>query len=221
MKNKQPTDSQGKWVVQTARAKGVSLEEFQAAQDDGSFGRYIESLKGRKVRGYVPISEARIAELTELATKVGARIHILRRVRIKRDCEWQEAVNTAGLNTPEHYNVRKVGSLYLPNGMGEVEKDLVMLNYPQGGSWDKALAWGQAAKLKKTVPREVFAVGGQFPTLYNNLGTDQMYTVATTECLFEGSRQACFVWWVVSGREAGLLWVSYFGVALVWFVFSE
>lgn len=151
----------------------------------------------------------------------GARIHILR-VTVKLDEQWQEAVNAAGPNTPSDYNVRKVGGLYVPTGTGEEEQKHILLNYPNGdGSWDIALSWAESKGLKKTVPREVFAIGKQHPGLHRALGVNPMYMVATTECTFGGRRRACCVWWSDSGREADLPWVRDFGLACDWFSFRE
>ena len=164
---------------------------------------------------------------TNFAPPLGARLHT---VRVKYDPSrpWQEAVNAAGPNTPSDYNVRKVGELYLPtcgrNSAEEklVEVELIMLNYLNGGGgWDKALAWGQTAGLKQTSPREVFAIGEQHPRLHKTLKVNPMYAVATTECSFDGRRQACRVWWCDSGRWAFLRWVSCFVGSDGWFVFRK
>lgn len=151
----------------------------------------------------------------------GARIHTLR-VRTKLDSEWQAAINAAGPNTPDHYNVRRVEDQYAPTGTGHVVEEFILLNYPNGdGSWGKALAWAKAKDLKNTDPRRVFAVGKEHPTLHTELGCDPMYVVATTECTFEGDHSACYVWWNGSKREANLNWVSNFGNSNDWFAFRN
>ena len=151
----------------------------------------------------------------------GARIHTVR-VKVKLDRPWQDAVNAAGPNPPDNYNVRKVGDLYLSTGTEEVEEDLIMVNYQKGdGNWDKALAWAQTQGLEKTVPREVFAIGEQHPKLHEQLGINPMYAVATTECTFAGNRDACYVWWGGSNRLVDLGGVIRFGNANGWFVFRK
>lgn len=187
-----------------ANEKQVGRARFQQAIDDGSFGRFLDSLK---------------VELTDIEAPKGARVHILE-VEVEQDREWQAAVNAAGPNTPNDYNVRKVGDLYAPVGKGKVKEKLILLNFPNG-NWDKAIAWAEAKGLKRTHPREAFAIGEQHPKLHEQLGQNPMYAVATTDCSFGGGRRACCVWWSDSERGADLRWVEFFGRAYVWFVFRK
>jgi len=215
------TVAQAEGLRKVANDKKVGRALFQKALDNGSFACFLDSLT-RPTN--TPLSDKRIAKLTKLATAVGARIHILRRVRVQQDRDWQESINLAGPNTPMNYNVRKpeVSDQYQPVSKKTVEKDIVLLNYPKGdGNWDKATVWGQNASLKSTNPREVNAVGEQYPTLHNTLGQNPMYVVAPMECSFGGNRRACCVWWNGSGREARLDWVGNFDDADDWFAFSE
>lgn len=222
--HKPVTTEQLEAVRKMAKEKGIGCALFQKAHDSGSLSCYLDSLKADEEMEYTPISDERIAELTNKAAAVGARIHVLRRVRIQQDREWQEAINLAGPDTPSDYNVRKgeVSGQYQPVAKKVVEKDIVLLNYSKGdGNCDKATAWGKDALLKNTNPREVFAIGEQHPTLHHTLGQNPMYVVAPTECSFEGFRLACSVWWDASARRAYLLWVGRFGLARGWFAFSE
>ncbi len=225
MSYKPVTTPQTENLRKVANDKKVGRALFQQALDNGSFARFLDSLKADEQTGYTPLSDERIAELTKKAASVGARIHVLRRVRVQQDREWQEAINLAGPNTPMDYNVRKpeVSAQYQPVSKVMVEKDIVLLNYSKGdGNWDKALAWGKEAVLKSTNPREVFAIGAQHPTLHTTIGQNPMYVVAPTECAFEGYRYACYVWWHDSDREAPLGWVSrFFDHSGGWFAFSE
>lgn len=151
----------------------------------------------------------------------GGRIHTVR-IKVALNRPWLEAVNTAGPDTPDNYNVRKVGDLYLPTGTGVIEEDLILLNYPAGdGSWEKALAWADQFRLRKTDPRRVFAIGEGHPNFHKEVGIDPTYVVATEECSFVGRRQACVVWWSGSERRARLDWVSRCGYAHAWFAFRK
>lgn len=225
MSSKKPvTTAQLEAVRKMAKEKGIGRALFQKAHDSGSLSRYLDSLKADEEMGYTPLSDARIAELTAKAAGIGARIHVLRRVRVQQDREWQAAINLAGPNTPMGYNVRKteVSEQYQPVSKATVEKDIVLLNYPKGdGNWDKATAWGKEAVLKNTNPREVFAIGEQHPTLHNTLGQNPMYVVAPTECAFGGHRYACYVWWHGAARRVNLRGVSSFVNSNDWFAFSE
>ena len=218
------TVAQTEGLRKVANDKKVGLALFQQALDNGSFARFLDSLKADEQMEYTPLSDERIAELTKLATDAGARIHVLRRVRVQQDRDWQDSINLAGQNTPMNYNVRKpeVSAQYPPVSKKTVEKDIVLLNYPKGdGNWDKATTWGQSTSLKVTNPREVNAIGEQYPTLHNTLGQNPMYVVAPMECTFDGNRIACSVWWIDSNRKAHLFWVSNFDYAFGWFAFSE
>lgn len=174
--------------------------------------------------GYVPLRDARIEELTKLAQKVGARIRILRRVRVKQDREWQEVVNLAGPNAPDHHYVRKlqVSCQYQPISNKVVEKDIVLLNYPKdNGNLDMAVAWSTEAKVNSANPREVTSVVEQNPNLHTLLGQKVVYLVSPTECTFGGGRRAFYVWLRDSNREAALIWIGHMAYRNDWFAFCE
>jgi len=204
-KNTLVTSNQTDAVRDMANAKGVTRAQFQVAQDDGRFARFLDTLK---------------VDLTALKPPPGARLHTVR-IRFKPDREWQEAVNAAGPNTPSDYNVRKVADQYPPSGTEEIEEDLILLNFPKGDGFDAARAWARSKQLEDTVPREVFAIGEQHPKLHEELGQNPMYVAATKECTFEGDRGACYVWWDDSGRGADLYWVENFGSSYDWFAFRK
>lgn len=154
----------------------------------------------------------------------GGRIHFVR-VPVQLDREWQEVINAAGPNTPEGYNVRKVGDQYPPAGMGivevDVEAEIILVNFSSNdGSWNRAIAWAKQYHLKRTNPRHVFAIGEHKPQFHRELGVNyNMYAVATEECIFEGFRRVCILLWVGSRRMAGLVWVEDCGGSIEWFAF--
>ena len=201
------TLNQSNVVRDMANAKRVTRAQFQGALDDGSFARFLDTLK---------IDPSALT----LTPPPGARLHTVR-IRYKPDREWQEAINAAGPNTPGDYNVRKVGDQYPPIGTEEIEEDLILLNYPKGDGFDAALAWAKSHQLENTAPREVFAIGEQHHKLHDVLGQNPMYLAATKECTFEGRRHACCVWWPDSERVAYLLWVRNFVDSSAWFAFRK
>lgn len=191
--------------------KGVSRVRFQTAMDNGQASLFLDAVKaGRK-----------ITLLPEFVVPEGGRIHEVT-VSVILDEEWQLAITSACPNTPDNCNVRKVGNQYRPSGKGTKNAKMVFVNFGPngGGSWDLAIAWAaQYPQLKRSVPRQVFAISKHKPGLHRELGFNPMYVVATTECVFEGGRRACDVWWDDTGRKASLGWVSDFTGALDWFAF--
>lgn len=201
------TDSQGLAIAHQGRDMNVGREEWQNAP-------WGEILRG--IRDGLPVTVG-----VPTVAPPGCRVHTLK-VKVRLDQPWGNAINAAGPNTPQGYNVRKVIDLYPPTGAGIVEQNLVLLNYVNGdGSWEKALAWAASLPLKKTAPRSVFAIGAQYPNFHRDVGIDPTYVVATEECTFGGLRRACYVYWLGSDRKANLLSVDYFGLARAWFAFSQ
>lgn len=206
------TVAQAMEVRSMALAKGISRKCFQRGLTDGTFATALEVVKEGR----------RIMLAPNFEPPPGGRIYILR-VPVVLDRDWHDAINAAGPNTPDNYDVRKVGDLYLPTGTGVVEKEAVLLNFGlNGGSWDRAIAWArQYPVLKKTDPRLVFAICEYHPLLHRELNVNPMFVVATQECSFEGNRQACNVWSNGVRREAYLRWVNNCGSAYDWFAFSR
>ncbi|MBI3273774.1 MAG: hypothetical protein HYZ69_01380 [Candidatus Colwellbacteria bacterium] len=193
-----------------ATDKGVGRVRFQTAMDNGQASLFLDAVKdGRK-----------ITLLPEFVAPEGGRIHELT-IPVVLDEEWQAAITAGGPDTPDNYNVRKVGDQYRPSGKGTKKSRMILVNFgPNGGSWDRAIAWAaQYPQLKRSAPRQVFAISKHKPDLHRELGFNPMYVVATTECTFEGTRRACSAWWGGAEREARLYWVSDFTDADGWFAF--
>jgi len=194
-------------VGKMAAEKGVGKDAFQQhGLDDGTLARVLDQIKNDHV-------------LTQLSPLPGGRLHIVR-VQVDRSRDWREAINVAGPDTPADSTVCKVGDLY-PSAAAKGEEELILLNFPEGGSWEKACDWADQSGLVRTHPRQVFATGEHSPNFHRELGLSLMYVVATTECTFEGGRQACYVRWDGLGRETGLGWLEGFGDASDWFAFRR
>jgi hypothetical protein len=159
----------------------------------------------------------------DFAPPPGGRVHVLT-IPVSLDKPWNAAVQAAGPSTPGEYDIWKVGDLYLPGpptGRGAVQTKMVLVNFGStGGNLAKAIAWAEQYGLKKTNPRQVFAIGEHKPQLNRELGANSMYAVATEECFFEGNRQVCNVWWNDAKRKANLNWTDNVGNANDWFVFA-
>ena len=138
----------------------------------------------------------------------GGRIHYIT-VTVHQDQLWPDAVmQVVGPDTSNVSDVCKVGHLYLPTGVGKKMAKMVLVSLAGGGDFAKAVAWAEKFDLKRTNPRQVFAIGEKMPELHKEIGMDPMYVIASEECFFEGCQQICDVWWYGSKRRASLDWVS-------------
>ncbi len=137
----------------------------------------------------------KILESSKLVPPPGARLSAVW-IRFQQDRDWQEALNVGAPDTLRNNKVRYIGYLYPSTGTDEIEADLIILNFPNGGSFDKALAWATSNQLEVTAAREVFAISSLHPCLNMQLQQSLMYVVATKECVFGGYRHTCSVWWI-------------------------
>lgn len=116
-------------------------------------------------------------------------------VSVNFDLDWSEAVNRSGPNTPLSNKIYMVGDLYKPTSKGTLECKIVLMSFVKGGSWQEAIAWAERKGLKRTDPRQVFAILEQKPQLHQDLEMDPMYIISTQECFFRYSVRICSVWW--------------------------
>ncbi len=194
-------------LVRKAHKRGLAGNIYRLATPDGEahLDKMVDVLAGMSL---------------EIVPPTGGRIYNIR-IPVILDRDWQEAITVAGPATGAEYNVRKVGNLHQPTGAGRVWADMTLMNFgPSGaGSLEKAIEWAKQYNLKLTTPRQVFAVGEYRPKLDAELEMNPMYVLATTECLFGGDRQVCYVWFGGAKREAGLGWVGGVGDSSDWFAF--
>ncbi len=112
------------------------------------------------------------------------RLYIVR-VVVHEDREWLDAINSVGSGKLDGYKVCEVGGKYPPHGGGTRSKDLVLVNFPNGGDWREACMLAIHRGWMATLPRDVFAVAKQHPNLPFQLGLTKIAVVATTKCLLE------------------------------------
>lgn len=194
------TGTQGDEVVRMANSKGVSREQFQKALDNASFSRFLDSLK-TDVMGVEPPE--------------GGRIYGFR-VIVDYGRDWQDAVKAASSDSPLD-RVLAAGDRYLSVSNEVVEEEILLLNFPNiDDNWDRAQTWAEAQGLKRTNPREIFAISEQYPELNESVGQDIMYVLATAVPLNGGK---CNVVWCDDERVPG------FGVTFsnfyVWLAFRK
>ena len=150
-------------------------------------------------------------------------------VCVRQDLSWEEAVNAAGPDTPEYFDVwkRKDGNQYPPED-GEVTKDILLVSDPHGCRWSEISAMAEALSLERTFPRDIFALAALYPRLPMKLKVnlltlekEPLRIVATTECSFEGLTCACDVWWDERGQGAGMQDTRDYGRPSHWFAFAS
>ena len=200
MNTKNVTVAQGDRIRQMANQKGLNRNVFQDNFIDGGLCAIaLDAAKsGSRLKLIPPIN---------VPNNWGGRIHVVE-VEVDESRLWSDAVMAAGPNTPSYYNVHKVADHYPPTGKGRHKVKMVLVSLEGGGDFAKAVAWAEQYDLKRTTPRQVFAIGKNFPKLHQELGMDPMYVVASKECTFEGDQRVCDVWWFGSGRKACLPWVG-------------
>lgn len=190
--------------------KDVGRVRFQTAMDNGQASLFLDAVKaGRKV-----------TLLPEFVTPKDGRIHELT-ISVVLDEELQSAISAGCPDTPDSFDVQRVGDQYRPSGKGTRKNRMILVNFgPNGGGWNRAIAWAaQYPQLKRSAPRQVFAISKRKLSLHRELGFNPMCVVAMTKCVFEGGQQACCAWWNDSKRRASLGWVGGFTDAFVWFAF--
>lgn len=173
---------------------------------------------------YKPMSDKRIAELTALANKHGARIYILRSVEVDQDRDWNLAIGHGAPDTLDVYEVnhREVAfKCSTRPSSGLTKKDIVLLNYPKGYGHHRALSWGLTAMLRKTVPREVLAISENHPTLHDVIAEEKVNLVATVKYVIWARSQLVYISVMDSKRQAGLAHVDNFRDPNDWFAFSD
>lgn len=183
---------------------------------------------------YVPLSEDRVREITELAEKVSGSIHIIRKVRVKQNRNWEVALILAGSNPRTHESTAlmspEVAAQYQPVSEEEIELDIILFKYPECGSdLNKVIAWGSEAGLKGSNPRELFAVIDQSVDLPNSLGkASSVYIASPIECMHQGKRCVCCCYWTIKSMGSedqtyglGLGRADDYEGPAVWFAFHE
>lgn len=158
-------------------------------------------------------------KVPELVAPDGGRIHIVR-VLVNPSRPWQNAVDSAGPNTPSNYDVRRVADKYPPQDGAVEEKEIILVNFGRTiPDTQVAVDWVKQYKLRPASPRPVFAIGECKPQLHRELGLDSMAVVSPEECTFDGGRRVCHVWWGGADRDCYLDWYDDEWDADFWFAF--
>ncbi len=209
-KKKPVTLNQALAVMNMGNEKGVGRDLWQEAMDNGSFARFLDCVR---------------SGLVDIVPPPGARIRVIR-ARVNQGRDWKEAVDAVGPDTMSIDEIYKPADLYPPTSQEETEKDYILLSLPdRRDGYHKALTWAQIVGLKPTVPREVFAIGEQYPNLDQTFGENPLTVVATTDKAPEGFCQACLVWWdCLRGRRergANFLSVNRVDDSSCWYAFCK
>ncbi|MEA3399455.1 MAG: hypothetical protein U9R00_03025 [Patescibacteria group bacterium] len=216
-KIKHITNRQGVQLAQKARENGVSRSDFKKFLDN--------PVKLKDFFMELNEDNKWFEKLQANAQEIGARVHLIPKLIVDYAKSHNELAMAGGPQTGSGYNVLKVGDKYPSIGNKVVEEVIILFNWPKdGGSYQKAVEWGLSNGLQKTVPKEAFTIGQQFPKLNYELGPNPMYVAETTGCSFGGDPDTCdtcFVWWSDAKRESNLYWQGDFGSDDVWFAFRK
>ena len=178
----------------------------KAGFDDTQAQRIIE--RGDELQSDIFTSLKRLSEVSKtiVLPPQGGMLHFVS-VPVDESRPWDEVVRVAGPNTPNGYNVWKVGDQYPPQGESGI-REIIFVNFGPGSfaTSAQALAWGKENRLRPASPRGCFAIGEHCPTLNRELGMNYIVVVSLDPCSFGGSQQVCGVWWWGSERQAGLYW---------------
>lgn len=211
---KHVTNRNGVQLAQKARANGVSREDWvKFINDPKKLQKFFDELKN---------GDNWFERLQVEASKIGARVHLIPKLKVDGSRFWKDAVMAGGPQTGSGYNVLNVADKYQSSENKITDEVIILFNWINGGgSYQQAIEWGLVNNLEKTVPREVFAVGENFPNLNYELGPNPMYVVETTGCSFGSDTIACCVWWRGALRESDLRWQGIFGDGSGWFAFRK
>jgi hypothetical protein len=200
MKKKEPTQGQFQDLWKTSKELGLDRETVETIKPE------IEALMKR--RGDEILADRENTRVVELKAVI-------------KHGEYTSLLKEGAPDTPSNFNSWKVGDKFPRGDLSEGKHDYVLRNFPKGGgSFEKALNWARTNGYKLALPQEVFAVTAQHD-LCQVIGRNGLYLVATTECSFEGFRQAVCVYVDGSDRSADLSWLGDFGDGSDWFLFRE
>ncbi len=197
-------------------------------REHGVSDKNLESFLGNKQKLISFCDELKDGEsgwfekLQIAANKIGGRVHVFHNVTVDYARSHNEAALAGGPQTPENYDVLKVGDQYKSPQTGKVVETLVAFNWSKGGgSYDEAVTFGLSNGLERTISHETFAIGEHYPKLNYELGPNPMYVIETTGCSFDGGASACLVWWSDAKRRSSLSWQSDYGGEDDWFLFRK
>jgi hypothetical protein len=159
-----------------------------------------------------------IQERLRLATPKGAQIHFLS-VTYNPGCKWIEALDGTDKTKQNYTELLKVEDQFPPGEPKNINETIVLIRYFRCGSLHVARTWAEPHGLQKTTPREVFAVGKQYPRLNADLGQELTCVVATKVFKFQGYSGACFCWRTCDELRMGVGFLTDFDTDEHWYSF--
>lgn len=136
--------------------------------------------------------------------------------------DWHKALKEACPETSKYTNVWDIGGLYPPTSQKTEKVDFLLCKFPEpeykyGITWYRAIACGNERGLKKTNPREMFAVVREH-NLLELLKVNVLSLMATEECLFMEKLLVVYALLNISEKTANL---GYLGDAHEWSLFRR
>ncbi len=160
-----------------------------------------------------------IQERLRLATPKGAQVHFVN-ITYNPGCEWIEALSGTDKTKQNYPELLKVGDQFPPGEKKNISETIVLIRYFRLSSLHVATTWAVRHGLQMTTPREVFAIGKQFPRLNADLDQELTCVVASQTCKYRGYGGACFCWRTCDELRMGVGHISDFDTDEHWYSFG-
>ena len=138
----------------------------------------------------------------------------------RTDCDWTEALSGTDETKQNYPEVLKIGSQFPSSEQKNISETIALIRYFRLGAMYVACDWARPHGLQKTTPREVFAIGKQYPKIYADLEQELTCVVATKKCKFQGYDGACYCWRTCDELRMGVGFLTDFDTEEHWYSFS-
>lgn len=170
-----------------ANDRGITSGAFRSALDDGRVGKFLDTLK---------------VDLAKLIPAISFS-HLIVSVCFDPGCGWREMIQTCCPLTSPDSAVWDMDVLCPPTWTEKIGEEVILINSANKFDLFSAHAWAKSMQLKDTTPREVFAIGKEYPELHKRLRLDSMRIVATRKPNFGDDCLRCYVEYDGRGLRAG------------------
>lgn len=134
-------------------------------------------------------------------------------------CEWVDVLRGTDTRKQNYREVIKIGSQFPPGEQKNINETIALIRYFRLSAMCDARDWALSHGLQETTPREVFAIGKQYPNINTDLGQELTCVVATKTCIFLGYTGACYFWRTCDELRMGVGLLPVFSTDEHWFSF--